>query len=104
MLSDKAIARAVRGHFIVDSALNALILASIFNVPIPGVSEMANNEPEEVMETMQTYEGSTGKTDLLEEVSVLYEKLMQGSMSAAHVCQDNIMIKIDNALQTKKNF
>ena len=104
MLSGKAIARAVRGHFIVDSALNALILASIFYVPIPGVSEMTNNEPEEVTEAMQTYEGSTGKTDLLEEVSVLYEKLLQGSMSAAHVCQDNIMIKIDNALQTKKEL
>ena len=38
MLNGKAIARAVRGYFIVDAALHALILASIFNVPIPGCS------------------------------------------------------------------
>ena len=44
MLSGKAIARAMRGYFIVDVVLNALILASIFNVPIPGCSEIANEE------------------------------------------------------------
>ena len=64
MLSGKAIARAVRGHFIVDEALNALILASTFNVPIPGVSDVANEETEEVMVTEQTHEESAGKTDL----------------------------------------
>lgn len=32
MLTGKAIARAVRGHFIVDAALNALILSSKFHV------------------------------------------------------------------------
>ena len=35
MLSGKAIARAVRGHFIVDAALNALVLHSGFNAPLP---------------------------------------------------------------------
>ena len=106
MLSGKAIARAVRGHFIVDSALNALILASTFNVPIPGGSEIANNEIEEVTETIQTYEGSTSKTDhgLLEEAAVLYKKLMQGLVSAAQVCQDNVMIKMDNVLQANKEL
>ena len=39
MLNGKAIVRAVRGHFIVDAALNALILASTFNVPIPASDE-----------------------------------------------------------------
>ena len=39
MLTGKAIVRAVRGHFIVDAALNALILASTFKVPIPASDE-----------------------------------------------------------------
>ena len=34
MLSGKAIAQAVRGHLIVDAALNALLLAKIFGVPL----------------------------------------------------------------------
>ena len=63
-LSGKAIARAVRGHFIVNAALNALILASVFNAPIPGCSETANEETE-VMEIIQMYEEkSIGKSNL----------------------------------------
>lgn len=36
MLTGRAIARAIRGHLIIDAALNALILAKVFNVPLPG--------------------------------------------------------------------
>ena len=32
MLTGKAIARAVRGHFIIDAALNAMILSRIYHV------------------------------------------------------------------------
>lgn len=50
MFTGKAIVRALRGHFIVDAALNALILASTFNVPMPASDE----ETEEFMETTST--------------------------------------------------
>lgn len=35
MLSGKAIARAIRGHFLVDTALTALILSNIYGIPVP---------------------------------------------------------------------
>ena len=35
MLSGKAIARAIRALFIVDVALNALILTRVLNAPLP---------------------------------------------------------------------
>ena len=41
MLTGKAIARAVRGHFIIDAALNALLLAKTFDVPLPGSEDEA---------------------------------------------------------------
>ena len=47
ILSGKAIVRAVRGHFLVDAALNAIILSSVFNEPI-GSLDMKN---EDEMET-----------------------------------------------------
>ena len=34
-LSGKAVARAVRGHFLVDAALNILLLCNTFNIPLP---------------------------------------------------------------------
>ena len=93
MLTGKAIARAVRGHFIVDAALNAPILASTFNVPIPASDE----ETEEFMETEQAHEGSAGKTDF-DKAALLYDKLMQGLVSADQVCQADVMAKINDAL------
>ena len=35
MLNGKAIAHAMRGHFIVDAALNGLMLLDALNVPLP---------------------------------------------------------------------
>ena len=34
MLTGKAIARAVRGHFLVDAVLNAFVVSITFNVPL----------------------------------------------------------------------
>ena len=35
MLTGKAVARAVRGHFLVDAALNTLLVCITFNTPLP---------------------------------------------------------------------
>ena len=78
MLTGKAIVRAVQGHFIVDAALNALILASTFiNVPKPASDE----ETEQLLESTQAHEGAAGKIDL-DKAALLYDKLMQGLVSA----------------------
>ena len=92
MFSGKAIARAVRGHLIVDAALNALLLAKIFGVPLPGSSESEDVEAEEVIE-------ETARNADLDEVSVLYESLMQGSMSADQVYQSDVMKRMHEALE-----
>ena len=80
MLTGKAIARAVRGHFIVDAALNALLIACTLDVLIP----LLDKEPVEV-----THETFAGKA-VLDELASLYDKLMQGIVSADQVCQDSI--------------
>ena len=46
-------------------------------MPIPA----SDKETKEFMETTQAHEGSAGKTDL-DEVALLYDKLMQGLVSA----------------------
>ena len=43
-----------------------------------GGSEMANNEIEEVTETIHTYGGLTGKTDLLEVNSLVIQSPIEG--------------------------
>ena len=66
MLTGKAIARAARGHLIVNAALNALVLAKTFNVPLPGSEDEAT---EEVIQ-----DATSSNTDL-DQASVLYETL-----------------------------
>ena len=94
MLSGKAITRAIRGHFMVDAVLNALILASSYNAPIPAL-EM---ETEELMETA----GSADRKPDLDEADLLYDKLMKGMMSAEQVCLYDVIGKISDTLQEKK--
>jgi len=67
MTAGKAIAQAVRGHFIADAVLNALLLVSIFNVTIPGPGE----ETEEILETTAQQE-----SNVLKEASVLYNNII----------------------------
>jgi len=43
MLTGKAIARAVLTHFIVDAALNALMLRGVLNAPLPCHTEASES-------------------------------------------------------------
>ena len=102
MLTGKAISRAVRAHLIVDAVLSALVLAKTFNVPLPRSSddpETGNVETEEILEaTTSSHEKSARHPDL-DEAAVLYEKVMQGLMSADQVCQSGVLTRIGDAVQ-----
>ena len=69
MLNGKAISRALRGHFLVNAALNGLIMANVFNVPIP----LCTDDTSEGADTENPLEKSSSA---LEEAAELYEKLM----------------------------
>ena len=90
MLTGKAIARAV-GHLIVDAALNALILARTWNVPLP----TSEDEPIEEVETPS----KTCNNPDLDEAALLYNQLVQLSISADQVCQSDVVTRIDVGLQ-----
>ena len=62
---------------------------------------MSSEETEEVIQTSPIQSSSSEKT-ALEEAAVLYEKLMQGSVTTDHVCQHTTMMTIDDSLQRKK--
>lgn len=56
MLSGKAVSRAIRGHFLVDGALNAMLASKTFNVPLPvkSTAEPETAESEAVSPTCST--------------------------------------------------
>jgi hypothetical protein len=62
MMSGKALARAVRGHFLVDSTLTALILSLVYGIPVPifesywvenGEKPIRNNDSTDDLHTRQ---------------------------------------------------
>ena len=78
-------------HLIVD----AVVVTKTYSVPLPGSSddtECEDTEAEVVME-------ENARNADLDEISVLYEYLMQGSMSADQVCQSDVMNRIHDALE-----
>lgn len=56
MLSGKAVSRAIRGHFLVDGALNAMLASKTFNVrlPVKSTEEPETAESEAVSPTCST--------------------------------------------------
>ena len=61
-------------------------------------------ETEELLEaTTSSHEKSDRHPDL-DEAAVLYEKVMQSSMSADQVCQSGVITRIGDALQRENKF
>ena len=92
MPTGKAIAWAVRAHFIVDAALNALLLSCALDVLVFS----SNQEPVEFTET--TCESFGHGKAVLDEAARLYDQLMQGLVSAEQVCQNSAMAKVSDVL------
>ena len=92
MLSGKAIARAVCGHFIVDAALTALMLHSGFNAPLPCQPMPYSSDNEAVVE-------APTKNQDVDEALNLYEKLMAGEISVEEVCSSNALERIKDSLK-----
>ena len=55
MLTGKAVARAFRGHFLVDATLNTLLVCITFNIPLPVDTR--------VYDAVQTTDEPTGKEE-----------------------------------------
>ena len=88
MLTGKAIARAVRGHFIIDAALNAMILSRIYHV-----SDVDTESFEELAEK-----------EVLDEAAILFDKLNKGVVSAEDICKNVILSEINTALKAQKEL
>ncbi|VDI57080.1 Hypothetical predicted protein [Mytilus galloprovincialis] len=99
MLSGKAIARAVRGHFLLDTALTALILSNIYGIPVPKIE--VNSEENREENFTQTYDTSevqiydTCYTEEMSHATDLLDLFLKGD-----VCLDDI--NQSNSLDTIK--
>ena len=97
MMSGKAISRAWRGHLLADAALNTLLMADVYNVPLPSKENVdaplhtAGNELPENEETPTHEEEPETATSDLTEAAKLYDRVMSSESSVDEVCASEVL-------------
>ena len=104
MMTGKAVSRAVRGHMLVDAALNTIILANEYNVPLPtkvstgeSIEESVNVDPNGTNEIEQ----DSPITELTAAREV-YDKAMGSTLPLEEVCTSEVIKRIQIRLKERK--
>ena len=120
MLTGKAVCRAIRGHFLIDDTLNAMLISQIFNIQLP--EQVPSETPEDIenidnhtsdINTIATtskkncnVQSSGDKQQLEEELfhaEELYEALTIGEVDIDYVRNDSIISILENKIGRKKD-
>jgi len=86
----KSIVQAIHEHFIVDAALNILILRRVLNAPLLCQTETPESNDADIAET--------DNSQYLDEVYTFFEKLMSGNICAEGY-SSNVLEKIKDSLK-----
>lgn len=113
MLNGKVVARAIRGHMIVDTAIHALLMSKIFKVDTQRLESkvqatVEQNEFIDMINQQEDLEDVSSdemesrmclqRNSLLDSAANIYDELSNGEMSIEEACQNQIL------LETKKIF
>ena len=97
ILTGKAISRAVRGHMLVDAALNTILVAKACHIPLPTKEtdepklDTASTDPgNDAVET----EGTVDVTSDITEAKDIYDKAMLSTLYVEDVCSACVLVRI----------
>ena len=109
MLTGKAISRAVRGHMLVDAALNTILVAKAYHIPLPTKGtdkpkqDTASTDPEnDDVETDQQKQGTVDVTSDMTEAKDIYDRAMLSTLSVDDVCSAGVLVRIKGKLDYLK--
>ena len=98
MLTGKAISRAVRGHMLVDAALNTILVAKAYHIPLPTKEtdepkqDTASTDPEnDDVETDHQKQGTVDVTSDITEAKYIYDKAMLSTLSVEDVFSAGVL-------------
>ncbi|CAG2231231.1 unnamed protein product [Mytilus edulis] len=114
-MTGKALARAVRGHLIVDTALNALLVSMTFDIPLPDEKQHLTNE-EHVQDRNQSFESNqiaetsteeqehvTNSSQVVLSVAInQYNQLINEDLSVDTICESSILDDINARIAAKR--
>ena len=110
MLTGKALSMAVCGHLLVDAALNTIIVADTYNVPVPTKQEADDSEaigvllkPERSDDDDETHDLDTDTiTTDLTAAAELYDRAMPCTFSVEEVCSSEALVRLQSKVNGKK--
>ena len=109
MLTGKAISRAVRGHMLVDAALNTILVAKAYHIPLPTKEtnepkrDTASTDPEnDDVETDQQKQRTVDVTSAITEAKDHYDRAMLSTLSVEDVCSAGVLVRIKGKLDDLK--
>ena len=100
MLNGKAIGRAVRAHFIVDAYVNGMMLTDVLDAPMPSQPDKSHSNDKAEVATVPRdylYDEVIDIPDL-DEARVVYEKLVDGTVSVEDICRCHVLNIIKDRL------
>ena len=100
MMSGKAIARAIRGHFLVDAALNALLVNDTLNFPLS--VESRDDSDGDMSQVTPEEQGMVESLNELKQVGSMLQKVMEGDIETQEVCCSKNINAINEKLEARK--
>ena len=89
----------IRGHFLVDNAIHALLISKLFGITLPSELHDDNTEHESESLILDTSTADT-ENNVLIEATDLYDQLLAGDVSVNFVCENTILDRVQHALAT----
>ena len=109
ILTGKAISRAVRRHMLVDAALNTILVAKAYHIPLPTKEtdepkrDTASTDPgNDAVETEQQKQDTGDVTSDITEAKDLYDKAMLSTLYVEDVCSAGVLVRIKGKLDDLK--
>lgn len=125
MLNGKAVTRALRGHFLVENALYALLASGVFGIQLPTkdqetelshdtnekldvgaqseiLPEMAVDSHSDIKDASSSNSSVSPDQEGIAELRCMFEGLMAGNVTVATVYEDELLTTISQELEKKK--
>ena len=99
MMTGKAVLRAVRGHLLVDAAINTILVADSYNVPVPTKDTLDEPLDQDEMEVVDLETDDVGTPDVTPDIvmndltaaGTLYDGAMSYALSVEDVCSAEVL-------------
>ena len=102
MLTSKAMSRAVRGHMLVDAALNATLIAMAYDSPLPGTDALDIPHDGTQGATNDPPVNTAVNNGDLKEAAGLFDNLMSLDKTIEEICSADVLCRIRHMIERQK--